>query len=102
MMLALPEALQAKAVKTQMVSYKSGDESVNGYLVTPESRGRHPAIVVIHEWWGLVPWVKEQANNFAQQGYVALAVDLYHGKSASDPNEAHERSEEHTSELQSH
>ena len=40
MMLALPEAVQAKAVKTQMVSYKSGDESVNGYLVTPESRGK--------------------------------------------------------------
>jgi len=90
MTLALPEVLRARAGETQMVTYKSGDESVNGYLVTPESAGRHPAIVVIHEWWGLVPWVKEQASNFAQEGYVALAVDLYHGKSASDPNEAHE------------
>jgi carboxymethylenebutenolidase len=87
---ALPEALLATPVKNQAVSYKSGDETVTVYLVTPDSAGRHPAIVVIHEWWGLVPWVKEQADKFAEQGYVALAVDLYHGKSASDPNEAHE------------
>jgi carboxymethylenebutenolidase len=89
-MFLVPEALQANAVKTQTVTYRSGDETVNGYLVTPESAGRRPAIIVIQEWWGLVPWVKEQANSFAEQGYVALAVDLYHGKSASDPNEAHE------------
>ncbi len=80
----------AAPVKTESVSYKSGDETVTGYLTLPEAKGRHPAIVVIHEWWGLNDWVKEQAEKFAQQGYVALAVDLYRGKSAASPDQAHE------------
>jgi carboxymethylenebutenolidase len=88
--MVLAGALQGMAAKAEMVNYKSGDETVSGYLVTPDSPGRHPGIVVIHEWWGLVPWVKEQATNFAQQGYVALALDLYRGKAASNPGEAHE------------
>jgi carboxymethylenebutenolidase len=80
----------AAPLKNESVSYKSGDETVTGYLALPEAKGRHPAIVVIHEWWGLNDWVKEQAEKFAQQGYVALAVDLYRGKSAASPDQAHE------------
>jgi len=45
---------------------------------------------VIHEWWGLNDWVKEQAEKLAGQGYVALAVDLYRGKVATDAAQAHE------------
>lgn len=86
----LPTVSMAGPLKTEGVSYKSGDETVGGYLALPESKGRHPAIVVIHEWWGLNDWVKEQAGRFAQQGYVALAVDLYRGKSAASPDQAHE------------
>jgi carboxymethylenebutenolidase len=82
-------ALQAGAPKTETVSYKSGSDTVSGYLALPEGGGKHPAILVIHEWWGLNDWVKEQAQKFAGQGYVALAVDLYRGKSASTPDEAH-------------
>ncbi|HEY6291476.1 MAG TPA: dienelactone hydrolase family protein [Terriglobia bacterium] len=77
-------------VKTEMVSYPSGTETVNGYLALPDSPGKHPALIVIHEWWGLNDWVKEQAQKFAGLGYVALAVDLYRGRSAADPGEAHE------------
>ena len=62
----------------------------NGYLSLPSSAGRHPAVIVIHEWWGLTDWIRESTDHFAGEGYVALAVDLYHGKSTSDPNEAHE------------
>jgi carboxymethylenebutenolidase len=76
--------------KTEMVSFKSGQDTVSGYLALPDSIGRHPALVVIHEWWGLNDWVKEQARKFAEQGYVALAVDLYRGKTAANPEEAHE------------
>lgn len=82
--------LAAAPVRTESVSYKSGDETGTGYLALPEAKGRHAAIVVIHEWWGLNDWVKEQAEKFAQQGYVALAVDLYRGKSAASPDQAHE------------
>src|ERR1700682_2881783 len=72
------------------VSYKSGDETVAGILYTPAGKGPFPAMVVIHEFWGLNDWVKEQASKLADQGYAALAIDLYRGKVATTPNEAHE------------
>jgi carboxymethylenebutenolidase len=81
--------LGAAGVKTETVSYKSGDETVSAYLALPDGAGKHPAIIVIHEWWGLNDWVREQAQKYASQGYVALAVDLYRGKVASNPDEAH-------------
>ncbi len=80
----------AAPVKTETVKFPSGGETIEGYLARPASAGRHPALVVLHEWWGLNDWVKEQAQEFAEQGYVALAVDLYRGKVAYDPNLAHE------------
>ena len=62
----------------------------SGYLSLPSSPGKHGAVLVIQEWWGLNDWIKENTDRFAQHGYVALAVDLYRGKSASSPDEAHE------------
>jgi carboxymethylenebutenolidase len=78
------------AANGRPVSYKSGEETVQGVLYTPEGKGPFPALVVIHEWWGLNDWVKEQAAKLADEGYVALAVDLYRGKVATTPDEAHE------------
>jgi len=72
------------------VSYKSGDDTVKGILYAPEGNGPFPAIVVIHEWWGLNDWVKEQASKLSDQGYVTLAVDLYRGKVAENSDMAHE------------
>jgi carboxymethylenebutenolidase len=89
MMVAALLVAGAAGVKTETVSYKSGDETVSAYLALPDGAGKHPAIIVIHEWWGLNDWVKEQAQKYASQGYVALAVDLYRGKVASNPDEAH-------------
>jgi carboxymethylenebutenolidase len=88
--LGLALASQAHPAKTETVSYKSGDETVSGYLALPEGGGKHPAVILIHEWWGLNDWVKEQSQKFAAEGYVALAVDLYRGKVATSPDEAHE------------
>src|SRR3954451_24541772 len=78
------------AASGKQVTYKSGDENVNGVLYQPSGKGPFPAIVVIHEWWGLNDWVKEQASKLADQGYLTLAIDLYRGKVATTPNEAHE------------
>ena len=78
------------AAEGKPVSYKSGDETVNGILYTPQGKGPFPALVVIHEWWGLNDWVKEQASKLADQGYVALAIDLYRGKVATTSDEAHQ------------
>jgi carboxymethylenebutenolidase len=80
----------APKVKTETVTFKSGDQTISGFLAVPETEGKHPAMIVIHEWWGLSDWVKEEAEKLAAQGYVALAVDLYRGKTATDPAEAHE------------
>ncbi len=80
----------ASAVETQTVTYNNGEQDISAYLVLPDGEGPHPAIVVIHEWWGLTDWVKDNAKRFAEQGYAALCVDLYRGKSTSDAQEAHE------------
>jgi carboxymethylenebutenolidase len=79
------------AATNKDVSYKSGDETVKAILYTPDgAHGKLPALVVIHEWWGLNDWIKDQASKLADQGYVTLAVDLYRGKVATTPEEAHE------------
>ena len=83
-------SLSSLAATGSQVSYKSGDETVQGLLYTPQGKGPFPGIIVIHEWWGLNDWVKEQASRLADEGYVALAVDLYRGKVATTPDEAHE------------
>jgi carboxymethylenebutenolidase len=83
-------AASAFTADGKTVSYKSGDETVQGILYTPAGKGPFPALVVIHEWWGLNDWVKEQASKLSGEGYVTLAVDLYRGKVAKTPDEAHE------------
>ena len=83
-------SVSAFAAEGKSVSYKSGDDTVSGMLYTPAGKGPFPALIVIHEWWGLNDWVKEQASKLADEGYVALAVDLYRGKVADTPDMAHE------------
>jgi carboxymethylenebutenolidase len=83
-------AVSAPAADGKTVSYKSGDETVQGMLYAPAGNGPFPALVVVHEWWGLNEWVKDQSSRLADQGYVTLAVDLYRGKVATTPDMAHE------------
>src|SRR5581483_11379174 len=80
----------ALAATSKNVSYKSGDETVSAILYTPKGHGPFPGIIVIHEWWGLNDWIKEEASKLADQGYVTLAIDLYRGKVATTPEQAHE------------
>ncbi len=80
----------AKKIDTSTVTFKGGSGQIKGFLAKPEGDGPFPAIVVVHEWWGLSDWVKENAERLAREGYVALAVDLYNGKVTKDPGEAHE------------
>ena len=80
----------ASADSGKPVSYQSGNETVKALLYTPPGKGPFPALVVIHEYWGLNDWVMEQAAKLADQGYVTLAIDLYRGKVATTPDEAHE------------
>ena len=91
-LLPLAHAADTAAATPVNVSYPSGSETVHALLYTPAggAQGKHPAIIVIHEWWGLNDWVKQQAADLAAHGYVALAVDLYRGQVATDPETAHE------------
>lgn len=84
-------AISSFAATEKQVSYKSGDETVKAVMYTPSTgKGPFPALVVIHEWWGLNDWVRQQAQKLADQGYVTLAIDLYRGQVATTPEEAHE------------
>jgi carboxymethylenebutenolidase len=70
-----------------MVSFPSNGSSAEGYLAVPES-GSGPGVVVIQEWWGIVPHIKDVCDRFAAAGFCALAPDLYHGKTTTEPDEA--------------
>lgn len=75
-------------IKSGEVKYLSGNDTVTAYLTEPVGNGPFPALIVIHEWWGLNDLVKKDADKFADSGYVALAIDLYHGKMTDKPEEA--------------
>ena len=89
-LISAPSLVRAQAPKTQTVEFPSGKETASGFLAVPDKPGVYPGLVVVHEWWGLNDWVKEQSEKLAEQGYIVLAVDLYHGKTAADPSDAHE------------
>jgi carboxymethylenebutenolidase len=88
--LFLTVAVSSAFAAPEKVSYKSGDETVQGLLYQPTTEGKHPALVVVPEWWGVTPWIQQQAQDFADYGYSALVVDLYRGKSTDNPEIAHE------------
>jgi carboxymethylenebutenolidase len=71
----------------EMVEFESNGATARGYLSVPES-GRGAGVVVLQEWWGLVPHIQDVADRFAREGFVALAPDLYHGEATKSPDEA--------------
>jgi len=83
-------AVGSFAVEPADVTYRSGAETVHALLYRPGGQGPFAALVVIHEWWGLNDWVKQQAAKYADQSYVTLAIDLYRGQVATTPDEAHQ------------
>lgn len=78
------------ANETQWVSYNSGEEQVRSLLALPEGEGPFPALIVIHEWWGLNDWVQQKTKSLANEGYIVLAVDLYRGSVTDEAEAAHE------------
>jgi carboxymethylenebutenolidase len=72
----------------EMVSYRSNGGTSEGYLAIPASGSASPAVIVIQEWWGLVPHIRSVADRFAEAGFVALAPDFYHGETTGEPDEA--------------
>jgi carboxymethylenebutenolidase len=71
----------------KMVDFPSNGGTTTGYLATPAS-GQGPGVLVIQEWWGLVGHIKKVCDRFAAEGFSALAPDMYHGQTASEPDGA--------------
>src|SRR5579871_4953633 len=84
-LLAFFPARRAPMARGSMATFASASGQAQGFLVQPKARA---GVVVIQEWWGLVPHVKDLAGRFAQAGYAALAPDLYHGKTTVEAEEA--------------
>src|SRR5919206_1121742 len=70
-----------------IVEFPANGRTASGYLATPAG-GKGPGLIVIQEWWGLVDHIKSVVDRFANAGFVALAPDLYHGKTTRSPDEA--------------
>ena len=85
----LPSAIlgQAGPLMGTDLRYVPGDSVSTGYLAVPEGSGPFAALVIVHEWNGLSDRVRQVADDFAAEGYVTLAVDLYDGRTGSTPEE---------------
>jgi dienelactone hydrolase len=72
------------------VEYRAGDTVLKGYLAdNPSLKGKRPAVLVVHEWWGHNDYARKRARMLAKEGYVALAVDMFgDGKTARHPDDA--------------
>jgi carboxymethylenebutenolidase len=75
------------SMPADMVEFPSNGSTAQGYLATPEG-GSGPGVLVIQEYWGLVPHIQRVCDRFAGAGFVALAPDLFHGIKTTEPNEA--------------
>jgi dienelactone hydrolase len=77
-------------VSGREVEYRVGDTVLKGYLAENSSlKGKRPAVLVVHEWWGHNEYARKRARMLAELGYVALAVDMYgDGKTAQHPDDA--------------
>ncbi|MGH7549511.1 MAG: dienelactone hydrolase family protein, partial [Gemmatimonadota bacterium] len=86
---SVPAAIlgQAPPPRGEPVHYFPADSATTGYLVAPEGQGPFPAVILIHEWNGLNDRVRQVADAFADKGYVALAADLFSGRTGSNPEE---------------
>jgi carboxymethylenebutenolidase len=86
---SIPDAIVGKALppQGQTVRYLPGDTLTRGYLALPTGKGPFPALILIHEWNGVVDRDRQVADLFAAHGYVTLLADLYQGKTGSNQQE---------------
>lgn len=72
----------------ETVSFRGyADDEITGYLARPNDEGPYPGVIVIHEVFGMVPWIKQVTRNIADRGFVALAIDLHHREGPGDPTD---------------
>ncbi len=86
---AFPGGL-APAIKEEPVTYKAGETTLKGYVTWDDNiKGKRPAIVVVHEWWGINDFTRNVAKKLAGLGYIAITADIFgDGKTAANPTQA--------------
>ncbi|NLE47238.1 MAG: dienelactone hydrolase family protein [Sandaracinaceae bacterium] len=77
-------------IRTDSIEYKAGDVALKGFVAWDDSvKGRRPAVLIVHEWWGISEHIREKARALAELGYLAFAVDMFgEGKYTEEPDEA--------------
>ncbi len=74
-------------MKTETIEFNTANGATTAYVALPDAE-TDKAVILIHEWWGLNDHIKDVANRYANEGFIAIAPDLFRGKVTSDPNEA--------------
>ena len=84
------ETAKAPNLKEENITYTDNGITMNGYVVYDAAKeGKRPAVIVVHEWWGLNDYPKMRAKKLAELGYIAMAIDMYgNGKTADNPDDA--------------
>jgi carboxymethylenebutenolidase len=75
-------------MKTETLNFVTANGASTAYVALPETSENTRAVILIHEWWGLNDHVKDIANRYADEGFVAIAPDLYRGRIATNPEDA--------------
>ena len=75
-------------VRTSNVPLKVNGDDAYAFVAQPDDNAQHPGVVLIQEWWGIEPHIRQLAQKLAADGFVVAVPDLYHGKIATEPNEA--------------
>jgi len=74
-------------VRTSNVDLKVNGDNAYAFVAQPDDEARHPGMVLIQEWWGIEPHIRDLAQKLAATGFVVAVPDLYHGKVATEPDE---------------
>ncbi len=75
-------------IRTSNVDLKINGDSAYAYVAQPDDDAKHPGVVLIQEWWGIEPHIRSVAQRLAAEGFVVAVPDLYHGKVATEPDDA--------------
>ena len=75
-------------IRTSNVDLKVNGDGAYAFIAEPDDNARHPGVVLIQEWWGIEPHIRDLAQKLAAEGFVVGVPDLFHGKIATEPNDA--------------
>ncbi|EFH86683.1 dienelactone hydrolase family protein [Ktedonobacter racemifer] len=75
-------------IHTSHVKLPVNGEGAYAFIAQPDDDAKHPGVVLIQEWWGIEPHIRDLAQKLALEGFVVAVPDLFHGKIASEPNDA--------------